>query len=709
MKWKWVLGIAAAAVLSILIACFAVLWSFDFNRLKPHLIQLVKQETGRTLEIRGRMDLRLSLRPSLVMDEVVFQNAASGSSPEMIRIKRLEAKVLLLPLLSKEIQITRLVLLEPDVLIERDKSGKWNVEFDKPGDVPQKDPSPQGFALPKLGFHQVQIEKGRVTYRDSEKKSPCCLSIDRFTASSETSENPIVLAFSGSYNDKSIEVRGTVGSLLLLREPSKAYPVDLTVKAAGAEGRVAGTIQDVLHMEGIALKVGAEVPSTTQVTAFFGETLRSEFGPLQTSAILSGGADQRYRISELRVVSKTGDATGTLTVDLGGSRPKLSGSLNSRNVNAAPFLNGGKKSPRAKTEPGARNNRVFPNDPLPLDLLNTIDAQVQFSADQVQLPQLPLANLNLEASLKDGNLVLKPIRVKAAGGDAEGQVELMSQGRAAVVKAGFKITQMDLRQVSADLKAEGKVDADLDILSKGSSIVGFMAGLNGRTVVVLGQGRVDNNTIQLLGGDLASGLVKLFNPSSKADHQTEITCAVSGFDIKDGMAKVTALVVDTPDMTVIGEGQVNLRDETLDLALKPYGKGGAAGLGLSLGELAKSFRLGGTLANPSLEIDAAQTMLTAGKAAGGVLLFGPAGIAAALAGQSPADGNPCATALEAAKKGMRSRESGKGEKPQRASEENGFSGKLKGMGESVKKLFSGQGTPPPSDQRSSGPLGGGGP
>jgi hypothetical protein len=182
---------------------------------------------------------------------------------------------------------------------------------------------------------------------------------------------------------------------------------------------------------------------------------------------------------------------------------------------------------------------------------------------------------------------------------------------------------------------------------------------------------------------------------------------VSGFDIKDGMASVTALVADTPDMTVTGEGQVNLRDETLDLALKPYPKGGAAGLSLSFGELAKSFRLGGTLANPSLQIDAGQTMLAAGKVAGGVLLFGPAGIAAALAGQSSDDGNPCLTALESAKKGLRDSESGKGAE-QKGTQEKGLSGTLKGAGESVKKLFSGHATPPHSDKRSN-PFGGGGP
>jgi hypothetical protein len=197
------------------------------------------------------------------------------------------------------------------------------------------------------------------------------------------------------------------------------------------------------------------------------------------------------------------------------------------------------------------------------------------------------------------------------------------------------------------------------------------------------------------------------NPSSKAANHTDINCGVSGFDIEDGIAKVTALVVDTPDMTMIGEGQVNLRDETLDLALKPCSKGGAAGFSLSLGELAKSFKLGGTLANPSLEIDAAQTMLAAGKAAGGVLFFGRAGIAAALAGQSSDGGDPCLSALESARKGVGASGSSKGGK-QKGTADKGITGTLKGVGEGVRKFFSGQGTQPQSERRSD-PYGGGGP
>jgi len=93
----------------------------------------------------------------------------------MVKIKRLEAKVLVLPLLNKEIRITRLVLLEPDVLIERDKSGRWNFEFEKTRDFPSEGCAASGFPLPRIGFQQVQVEKGRVSYRDEESGTLCCL------------------------------------------------------------------------------------------------------------------------------------------------------------------------------------------------------------------------------------------------------------------------------------------------------------------------------------------------------------------------------------------------------------------------------------------------------------------------------------------------------------------------------------------------------
>jgi uncharacterized protein involved in outer membrane biogenesis len=684
-RWRWILWVPAIVVFSTALAAFVILSRIDFNRLKPILTQVVKEETGRDLEVRGAIDLKLGFRPCLVMDDISFHNPPWASRTEMVKVKRLEAEIMLVPLLRGEVHIMRLVLVEPDVLFETDQSGKWNFEFEKQEASPQNDVASQSFTLPRVAFRLLEVKKGKVSCRKGAKERVHSVAIGRFTAQSEGIESPVLLAFHGSYRGEPFELRGTVGSLLLLKEQGEGYPMDLVLETSSAQLRVEGTVSDMLNLRGLALKLSADVQSSTRVAAFLGETLTTELGPLQTTVAISDAGDKTYKLSDLRISSGLGDAGGSLTVSLGGRRPKLSGVLSSQRVNLAPFLNG-KNAKAAETEKVAGRKRIFPDDPLPLRILKSADIQLKVDAGRVQWPYPPLTNLSMEVSVHNGRLVLRPIKMKVAGGDAEGQVEIHPQGRTANAKAVFKLNGADLRLLAPDTGVQGRLDVELDLLSRGSSVASLMAALNGTTVAVIAQGTVDNQNIQHLAGDVASGIVQLLNPSSRRANHTAINCGVSGFDIHNGLATVTALVVETPDMTVMGEGEVNLRDETLDLSLKPYPKGGAAGWNLSFTELANSLKLGGTLADPSLQVNPEQTIFAVLKAAGGVLLFGPAGIVAAFAGHSSCGDNPCLTALESARKGLGGSEGGKGVE-QKGPKEKGFSGTLKNVGESVKKFF----------------------
>ena len=104
-------------------------------------------------------------------------------------------------------------------------------------------------------------------------------------------------------------------------------------------------------------------------------------------------------------------------------------------------------------------------------------------------------------------------------------------------------------------------------------------------------------------------------------------------------------------------------------------------LNVSLSELTRPFKLGGTLAHPSLAVDPTQTAIAVGKAIGGTMLFGPVGIAAALVGSSSGDENSCLAAIEAANKGVRAKKGLVGDVV------GGAEDILKGAGKELKKLF----------------------
>jgi hypothetical protein len=266
--------------------------------------------------------------------------------------------------------------------------------------------------------------------------------------------------------------------------------------------------------------------------------------------------------------------------------------------------------------------------------------------------------------LKGGTLTVKPLRAVIGKGSMDGHLSLQSHGEVASLAIVFKIKKFDIGYLTKELKSteglEGNLDADIDLRAQGSSIAGLMGGLNGKTVLVMGKGRVDKKYIDKLSGNLGFNLFHLLNPFPQEAQpaSTSINCFVSGFSIKDGAARTTALALNTDDMVVVGEGEINLKTERLNLSFKPVPKGGfgthATGkLTVRLDELTRPFKLGGTLAHPSLALDLTQTAIQFGQAIGGVVLFGPVGIAAVLVGSSSGDENSCMAAIEAAKKGVR--------------------------------------------------------
>jgi hypothetical protein len=103
---------------------------------------------------------------------------------------------------------------------------------------------------------------------------------------------------------------------------------------------------------------------------------------------------------------------------------------------------------------------------------------------------------------------------------------------------------------------------------------------------------------------------------------------------------------------VVGDGRIDLQTERLDIALKPVSEGGVGIPGvakLKVGSsLTDAFKLDGTLRHPQLGLDKSETAFTLGKALGGMLLFGPVGLTAALLETEFGENNPCVEALKQA-------------------------------------------------------------
>jgi uncharacterized protein involved in outer membrane biogenesis len=708
MRWKWIVIGFCGVVVILIIAVYVILSTYDFNSLKPQITKQVRDATGRELTLGGDIRLKISLTPALAVENVSFQNAPWGSRPEMAKIKRFEVQVALVPLIFGNINLKRLILVEPDILIETDKSGKSNLEFETQKKAVSEKPKEETaqkkeMKLPTLFVNEFLISKGQMTYRDGRSGKTMVVALDSLTANASGLESPVKLRMKAAYNGEPVEAEGTIGPLAALTGGARPWPLNMTAKAFGATVTLDGTIKDVLAQRGIDLAFVIKGNDLVTLEKAFGKSAPLK-GPFDMSGRLSDPAPKTYRISDLKAALGDSDLAGTAEIQMAGQRPALTAALTSKKLDirsmlpetggSGPAKSGGKPaSESSKTMP--QRDKVFPDEPLPLDALGLVNADVKIQSGQVLLPKIALNNLSLTMNLKDGTLLVKPFKALVAGGTLDAQVDLQGQGKVAVLGAAMKIGQLDLGLMLKEVKGiesmEGRLDADINIKGRGSSVAGLMGSLDGKSVIVVGKGKIDSKYIDLLGGGISSQLPKLLGLSQGSQY-TAVNCLVSGFNMKDGRADTTALVLDTDQMSVIGDGEINLKNETLNLALNPSPKGGI-GTGstgkvtASLGEIAKAFKLSGTLAHPSLGIDTTQTAVTLGKMVGGAALLGPIGLAAPLVSGGQTNQDLCSTALEAARKGVKMSSLGKGQKKQTTEPTSQPEGGIKELGKGLQKLF----------------------
>ncbi len=668
MHWKRVIGTIGILIIVLAAVLVVVLKSYDFNSLKPKITQAAREATGRELVMGGDISLKIGLTPSLVVEDVSFQNAFWGTRPELAKVERFEVQVELIPLIRKNIVIKRLILIEPDILIETDSSGKSNLYFGTKKDERRKEPEKESSGkdvtgLPALAFNEVNILRGRFTYKDGRSGKAFLIYINKLTAYAASTESPVEIRLVGSYNNEPFEARGEVGQLAALTDTDKVWPLNLRAKVGETTLTTDGAIVDPLTQRGVDIGFSIKGNDLKDIEQLIGTEL-----PIKGHFDISGRAKdispKAYKISDLRVALADTDIRGYMDLDFAGKRPRLKANLSSKKIDLKPLMpNRAKKEAEKSSEEEVRRERIFPDDLLQFDVLRNLDADVKIASEELLLPQLAVDDINLNILLDEGQLTVKPIKALLGGGSLESHFSLSPQGKAVRLNTSLKIDHMEvgnmLKQLEVTEILDGNFDIEINLKSYGMSIAEIMANLNGDISTVMGNGRIANKYIDLIGADISSGIFRLFNPGREGGDYTEINCFVMRFDIINGLAESTAFVFDTSQMTVVGDGRIDLRTEKLDISLKPSPKKGAGKstkVSLSLGELTKPFKLGGTLAKPSLAIDLTQAAISIGKAVGGIALFGPAGIAASLVSKGSGEGNPCLAALEAARTGIKAAE-----------------------------------------------------
>lgn len=282
--FKIFLTIVGLLVVLVVGAAIAVPLFFDPNDYKPQVTAAVKENTGRDLTIAG--DIELSVFPWLGVSlaDVTLGNAQGFGPEPFARLKAMDVRVKLLPLLLKrQVEVGKVSVEGLAVSLVRDKDGRGNWEDlvkatdgdETPAQPPAEQPAPPvalavgaldirdvslGFDDRQAGksykLEQLSLQTGKVTLED-----PIELTLAFLATASEPEVSADVKLSLTAHHDLDAQVYEARGLSLTVAARGKAVPdgkQDLSVKGDVRYDQKAG----VADLTGVVLEaMGARVNS----------------------------------------------------------------------------------------------------------------------------------------------------------------------------------------------------------------------------------------------------------------------------------------------------------------------------------------------------------------------------------------------------------------------------------------------------------------
>ena len=285
-RLRWPLILAALLVALPLAGFVALRVLLNPEALRPRLVVAVEEATGRSFRL-GDVGLALSLRPTLALTDIALANAPGGSRAEMLTAHRVEVQLALLPLLSRRVEIARILLDRPDLLLETDAEGRGNWVVRKaaapadPAPAPQPAPARTGGTPLQVSFDALSVRNARVTWRDGGRAET--LTIPSLDASAPLA-GPVTARGTLALRGQEVAVEATTGPVAALGAAAP-WPFDLRLALAGGEARARGTLGP-----GIAwtAEASAHLPDAARLASLLPDLPLPPLRDVQATARLAG-------------------------------------------------------------------------------------------------------------------------------------------------------------------------------------------------------------------------------------------------------------------------------------------------------------------------------------------------------------------------------------------------------------------------------------
>ncbi|MEK9797266.1 MAG: AsmA family protein, partial [Alphaproteobacteria bacterium] len=292
MQLGTILKIAGVLLIALVVAAVAFALNLDPNDHKDRIAEMVKEETGRDIVFGGPMDLDIGMTTRLVVRDVSFSNVGWGSRAQLANVGLMEVEVRLLPMLSGNLDIERVVLRDADVLVETDAQGRSNLDFG--GEESARDEDGDNGSSLGLGIGQLRIENLKITFIDGVEGHTLVAALERAIAVPASPGAPLDIDVKGKVTldrqDAKIALDGQVGSLEAILSGREPVPINLKGELVGYDVTVEGGVRQPQNPGGFDVQIHIAGDGLATIQPFIGKSL-PKVGPVTLGAHVTGNPD----------------------------------------------------------------------------------------------------------------------------------------------------------------------------------------------------------------------------------------------------------------------------------------------------------------------------------------------------------------------------------------------------------------------------------
>ena len=618
---KIILGMVALVAGLILVLALVLPMIIDPNDYKDQIAAVVKDDTGRTLHIDGKISLSVFPWLGLEIGPTRLSNAPGFGDQPMASIDKVEVRVKLLPLLHKQLEMDTLRLSGLQLRLGRDASGRGNWE-DLLGKGGGKTPTGAsrpgaegGSPLAGLAIGGVKVSDARVLWDDRSTGAHYDIKDLSFTTGAIAPGKPfdIDLQFDMDARQPAIAGQTELRGKVLIAESLQAVTIDgaqlkLDLKGDTVPGGrlqlslatdiTADLEHQTLQMPRLAVEtLGLNISGNASGTGIGGKDPRihgalkvAEFAPRElikalgqtppltadstvlgkAGAALQWEATPNYAAAtSLQLQLDDTHVNGKLRVD-DFAKPAIGFALQVDQFDLDRYLPPPAKEARtpAATPASATAGGATA---LPVDTLRGLNlaGTVKIAA----LKAFKLRSTDIEFTIKssDGLLRVYPATARLYQGQYSGDIAVDVRGKTPRLSLDEHVKGIQagplLKDLSGDDKLTGTGNVDVRLTGSGTTPEQLRRTLNGNAAFSFIDGSIKGVNIASLIRTAQARLKGQSPHVGDQPDQTDFAELRGTATVTDGVVRNNDLSIKSPLLRISGEGQVSLPAETIDYLL----------------------------------------------------------------------------------------------------------------------------------------------